>query len=694
MKKFIHIIFAVVILLTTTCKKEKYEEKNGSLVTVQKTKYKENTTVIDSATNSRLIGIDSSKLVFSSKTEKTNNIKVGDVIISGISSQTPQGYLRKVTNINESNGNLTIETEQALLTDAITDIAIDTTVVINASSGLKSSSTLLKTQDTHIIFSLNKIIYDADNDTTTESDQIKYSGEFSIDITYNFKLTIKSGIIQQFELSSNTVNVLTNNIYLGKNLGSFSKEITLISLQLPPIEPSGIVLVPYLRIYVGAEGQISASISATQTTTYLVYAGLKKENGNWSLFSDQSLNGNILFSGVDITATAKAYVKPSLDIEFFDCKNAKAQIYVRGYALLKANPNETPWWDFYAGIDAKAELTLKALFGLIDFNYTQDIFDKSWLLASADIQNTGLVYDYDGNIYKTVKIGNQWWMAENLKSKHYANGNIINGAYSYNNDSKAIATYGHLYTWDVATRDVASNLTPSGVQGVCPVNWHIPSQDEWGILIDYLGGTTIAGGKMKELGTEHWNAPNGGATNESGFNALPSGYGFSPGNSYMGLGSYAYYWSTTQFDSTLFFYTGLDYLNPICGNDGNTTKGVLYSIRCIKDDAISKISLPTIATDSISAITQTSASSGGNITDDGGASVTVRGVCWSTSQNPTTADNKTTNGSGIGSFTSSLTGLTANTTYYLRAYATNGYGTGYGSAILFKTICNICEITP
>ena len=101
------------------------------------------------------------------------------------------------------------------------------------------------------------------------------------------------------------------------------------------------------------------------------------------------------------------------------------------------------------------------------------------------------------------------------------------------------------------------------------------------------------------------------------------------------------------------------------------------------------ITSPTVTTDDVTNITQTTATSGGNVTSDGGATVTVRGVCWSTSQNPTTADNLTTDGSGIGAFTSSLTGLTANTTYYVRAYATNSTGTSYGNEKSFTTLQEI-----
>lgn len=97
------------------------------------------------------------------------------------------------------------------------------------------------------------------------------------------------------------------------------------------------------------------------------------------------------------------------------------------------------------------------------------------------------------------------------------------------------------------------------------------------------------------------------------------------------------------------------------------------------------IQIPTISTTSISGITNTSASSGGNITSDGGSAVLSRGVCWNTSSNPTISNTKTTNGTGIGIFSSSLTGLIANTTFYVRAYATNSFGTAYGNQLIFTT---------
>jgi uncharacterized protein (TIGR02145 family) len=157
--------------------------------------------------------------------------------------------------------------------------------------------------------------------------------------------------------------------------------------------------------------------------------------------------------------------------------------------------------------------------------------------------------DIDGNTYRTIKIGNQYWMAENLKVTRYRNGDAIPnvtdgetwahltaGAFcNYDNNANNVTTYGRLYNW-YAVID-SRNIAPAG--------WHVPSDADWKTLARYLGGEDIAGGKMKETGTTHWQSPNTGATNESGFSALPGGE-----RSYSGvfnaLRLYANFWSSSE----------------------------------------------------------------------------------------------------------------------------------------------------
>jgi hypothetical protein len=116
---------------------------------------------------------------------------------------------------------------------------------------------------------------------------------------------------------------------------------------------------------------------------------------------------------------------------------------------------------------------------------------------------------------------------------------------------------------------------------------------------------------------------------------------------------------------------------------------IVLTSSCIKmpdlTDTSSTDQYPELSTSDVNSITKTTATCGGYITWDGGLTVTARGVCWSTGQTPTISDGKTTDGTGAGSFPSAIAGLVSNTTYYVRAYASNSAGTGYGSALSFKT---------
>jgi len=197
------------------------------------------------------------------------------------------------------------------------------------------------------------------------------------------------------------------------------------------------------------------------------------------------------------------------------------------------------------------------------------------------------VTDIDGNVYQTIKIGNQIWMAENLKVTHYRNGeaipnifddtdwyyNLSTGAYcNYdNNATNADTSYGRLYNWYAVTD--SRNIAPTG--------WHVATDAEWQTLVDYLGGSSVAGGKMKEAGTTHWSSPNTGATNESGFSALPGGYRYGDGT-YYDVGYYGYWWSATEYSSDYAWYRGLRYYNSGVSRGYGSKQGG-FSVRCVGD---------------------------------------------------------------------------------------------------------------
>ena len=216
------------------------------------------------------------------------------------------------------------------------------------------------------------------------------------------------------------------------------------------------------------------------------------------------------------------------------------------------------------------------------------IFTFLILGLTATAQQT--VTDYDGNVYETVTIGEQVWIKENLKSRHYSDGTPVPDVVAYNNDDSLGAIYGLLYTWDAAMK----GSSQPGDQGVCPCDWHVPTDAEWTILENHLGGSSLAGGEMKETGTEHWLPPNTGATNSSGFTGLPAGefdaY-FNP-NKFWLLHTAAVFWTSTQTNQSQAWERYLSHDDAVCGRLA-WYKVMKYSIRCIKDSP-SKINNKTI----------------------------------------------------------------------------------------------------
>ena len=197
------------------------------------------------------------------------------------------------------------------------------------------------------------------------------------------------------------------------------------------------------------------------------------------------------------------------------------------------------------------------------FGFTQALSPSTTYLRDYATNNTGtasgnqqsftttatsqIVTDIDGNTYNTVKIGTQVWFSENLKTSRYKNGGLIpnvvddsewealtTGAWCYNHYAVNNAIYGKFYNWFATQGD-----------SLCPTGWHVPSDAEWTVLVDYLGGKRVAGGKMKSVGTAYWKRPNTGATNKSGFSALPSGFYDNDGG-YGNIGLNTFFWSITE----------------------------------------------------------------------------------------------------------------------------------------------------
>lgn len=391
--------------------------------------------------------------------------------------------------------------------------------------------------------------------------------------------------------------------------------------------------------------------------------------------------------------------------------------------------------------------------------------------------------DAAGKHYAVTKIGNQTWMAENLAYLPQVASSVSVGSEDSGNEEKPfyyindLTKYGVLYNWHAA-------LTAA------PQGWHLPSDNEWTVLNNYLGGWSVSGGKLKS--TSGWNNPNTGASNSSCFSALPGG--FRNADSFAYKGELGIWWSSTEYNAIHSKSVDIFYNSEIL-NNLNSYKYYGLNVRCIKDNQIidptilvlklisgdnqngrpcatlvnpivlqvlddqgypvigypvnfiynsgsispslvftdasgkatvnwtlgtttgevalqaflknsfdepiessmitikatCQYNLPTISTIDVGNVTDTTVTCRGNITDDGGLNVTARGVCWNTTGNPTITDNHTDAGLGTSIFTSTLTGLSPQTKYYVRAYATNDLGTAYGGILSFTTKACDCN---
>jgi uncharacterized protein (TIGR02145 family) len=201
---------------------------------------------------------------------------------------------------------------------------------------------------------------------------------------------------------------------------------------------------------------------------------------------------------------------------------------------------------------------------------------------------TGTASDIDGNQYNTVTIGTQIWLAGNLRTTKYQNGESIattnpaqkditnetNPEYQWaaGAEESNTALYGRLYTWYAVT----------DTRNVCPVGWHVPTGSDWDIVANFLGGYNVAASKMKEAGLLHWADQNKDATNESGFTALPSGYRNQEGY-FGGFHDNDIFWTSNQYSAAEGYVKTMNYGSTAVSNGDHFTKNFGCSVRCVKN---------------------------------------------------------------------------------------------------------------
>jgi uncharacterized protein (TIGR02145 family) len=291
----------------------------------------------------------------------------------------------------------------------------------------------------------------------------------------------------------------------------------------------------------------------------------------------------------------------------------------------------------------------------------------------------GGVTDIDGNNYRTAVIGNQEWMAQNLATTTFRDGveithaanqatwNVVNlyeGKYCHvNNTASNLDDYGLLYKWNTA----------KSTHGICPTGWHLPNNWEWQLLVEELGGPILAGIRMKEPFNNHWDGPNVGATNQSGFTGVATG--IREYNDCVGFGTFSSWWTPTartyQLNTNDSAITGVQ----MNGNYGSC-------VRCLKNTP------PIVSTTGIGYSYPGAISGYGRVRSEGGSPMLERGVCYALHPNPTIADSyvAATTPLDTGWYPITIWGVDSLTTYYIRSYATNALGINYGEELSATTV--------
>jgi uncharacterized protein (TIGR02145 family) len=264
---------------------------------------------------------------------------------------------------------------------------------------------------------------------------------------------------------------------------------------------------------------------------------------------------------LDVKSTEKGMLVPRMT------KTQREAIVSPATGLLVYQTDNIPGFYYYTG-----------------YNWYSGTYWVSLTGSGPGGNSPSMCFDRDGNAYPTFTIWGQTWMAENLRVTHYRNGEAIpnvtsnaswealsTGAYCwYNNDQATNAKYGVLYNW----------YTVNDSRGLCPQGWHVPTGADWNTLTAYLGGASVAGGKMKSV-SALWESPNTDATNNSGFSGLPGGLRWDDGTSNQ-MRMDGYWWSSTEYSSNEVWFCDLYCCDGSAGFSA-FDKRCGFSVRCLRD---------------------------------------------------------------------------------------------------------------
>lgn len=546
-----------------------------------------NVVLIDSSSSDLIELVDSSKVIFNGTSNLLQNLAVNNIIVSGIAPNAPYGFMRKITDIQINGTIYTCTTIEVPLTDVFKELHINYTKSFSNTDTLQNFTTSLLSFNVQMP---DIILYDHDGNNSTTIDQLKVSGNLELIPDFHFAIDIDPFPVRlnYAKIECGFESSLTMSVTAGGSIGNMpSKKINIFNQPLAIIEiPAGpipIVIVPNLRVSLGADASINVGINATQTTDFNVTGFIEYQNNNWDKGYTKTMQNQFNFSGINGTASAKVYVEPAVDFKLYNSDWAKGSIFAQGYLKAKGEIFPSQTCELKAGISAGAEANLE-FFG--------------WTLTAASYPQ---IFDYSTLLYTC----------------------------SFNNKPTVSTS---------AATNVGINAVTLG------------------------GNVSNSGGLPVTSRGLCWSSTNLSPTLSDNVETIGSGMGTFSEN-LSGLSA-----------NTLYR------VRAFATNSQGTSYGNVVSFTTHQP-----ASLPVLTTKPVTSITQTGAISGGIITSPGNTPVTARGICWSTLQNPTIANNTIQQGSGTGSFMCSLIGLTQNTTYYIRAYAINSQGISYGNQLGFST---------
>ncbi|HET6993930.1 MAG TPA: hypothetical protein VFI06_03060 [Chitinophagaceae bacterium] len=641
-----------------------------------------NTIIINTPTAQLIQFIDSSTIVFNGTTPQLQNLESGIIILCGIAPNAPFGFLRKIISKQTTGSTTTLITSETTLTETFKELHLDYRKVYSDNDTLQRTTTAVP-----FTISIPQIIlHDEDGNTNTTSDQIKFDGSLQVTPDFRFHIDISNFRLNSASIEAGFENILTNSITVGSNVSNITKEKVIYSkpLALWYIPGTILIIVPTLEVRIGAVASLNVGMSASNTNTNRVVSYLKYENHDWSVGYNGTMQNQFNFSGINGSAEAQFYVEPSIAFKLYGSNWAKGSIDVDAYLKITGQLFPTQSCELTAGISASAEANLGFFGNDYPIASYPDIFDFSQILYTCPVTEmpsvsttsvTGVTSSSassGGNVTSdgggTVTARGVCWSTSPNPTTANNKSTDGSGTGSFTSSITGLSPSTLYYVRAYATNGAGTAYGNS-------VSFNTPQAPA---QLPTVSTTSITGVTSSSASSGGNVTSDGGGTVTSRGVCWSTSPNPTTANNKTTDGS-----GTGSFTSSI---TGLSpstlyYVRAYAANGAGTAYGNSVSFNTPQAPA----QLPTVSTTSITGVTSSSASSGGNVTSDGGATVTSRGVCWNTSPNPTTANSKTTNGSGTGSFTSSITGLSPSTLYYVRAYATNSAGTAYGNSLNFTS---------